>query len=285
MRPTRASATDKTSHLRLKVILLAAAILIASGWWFSASLKTLPGNNEPQKPFDFSRTVGHWFEIARFENDLEEDFGQATLEVVQTSKTKLQLTLADPKTKTALPFDFEYDADAKIGSAFVPCWGPLVCGYHVIAFDKKSFSWMMVAGHTLDELWLFAREPGLSPETLKKLLVDAKSLGYESDKLIINNRPLENVVKPESEGDTPSMTEVPSYPAAPVPETPANEPPPPLYLPEVPKDIPAVPKDIPAVPRDIPQFGKPATIPDPEIPETPSVDQMSDDSDKSSTDH
>ena len=283
MGTTRTNSPGDASRLWLQVSFLAAVILIAGLWWASSSLKTLPGNNQPQ-PFDFSRAVGSWFEIARLENDLEEDFGQATLKVVQTSKTKLQLTLADPKTKTLLPFDFEYDADTKVGSAFVPCWGPIACGYHVIALDKKGFSWMMVGGHTFDELWLFAREPGLSPETLKKLLVDAEALGYDSYKLVVNNRPPENLVKPEKEGDTPAMMEVPSYPAAPVPETPANEPPPPLYLPEVPKDIPAVPKDIPAVPRDIPQFGKPATIPDPEIPETPSIDQTSDDSDKSSAD-
>jgi len=169
---TKKGSTIDTPRLWPKLIILAAVIILAGGSWLSSTLKGLPGNGTPQQPFDFSRMVGHWYEIARLENDLEEGFGQANLKVVQSSNNKLELTLGDPKTKTVLPFDFEYDADNKVGSAFVSCFGPLMCGYHVIAMDKQGFSWMMVTGHTLDELWLFARAPGLPPEVLKKLLAE-----------------------------------------------------------------------------------------------------------------
>jgi len=255
-----------------KLMILLAVILFAGASWMSSALKGLPGNGTPQQPFDFSRIVGNWYEIARLENDLEEDFGQATLKVVQSSNNKLEVTLSDPKTKSALPFNFEYDSNSKVGSAFLSCWGPLMCGYHVIAMDKKDLSWMMVAGHTLDELWLFARAPGLPPEVLKKLLSEVQALGYDTDNLVVNNKPPEIVVKPVNKGDqsSPSIG-VPSYPLAPVPETPANEPPVPLHIPEVPTTIPAIPKDIPTIPRDIPQFGKqgpPSGIP---IEETPEV--------------
>jgi apolipoprotein D and lipocalin family protein len=271
--------TSKTSYVWLPFIFLGVLILLCV-WWFSSSLKSLPGDAEPQSPFDFGRALGNWYEIARLENDLEEGFGQATLKVVKASEDKLQLTLADSKTKKAISFEFEYDADKKVGSAYVPCWGPFFCGYHVIASDKKDFSWMMVAGHTLDELWLFARAPSLSPDTLKIILAEAEALGYDPSLLVINNRPAENKVQPPS----PSMKEVPSYPDAPVPYTPANEPPSPLYIPAVPTKIPEIPKDIPPIPRDIPQFGKPATIPDPIIPETPAVKQRSSGSKKSTAD-
>jgi apolipoprotein D and lipocalin family protein len=255
-----------------KLMILLAVILFAGSSWLSSSLKGLPGNGSPQQPFDFSRMVGNWFEIARLENELEEDFGQATLKVVQSSKNKLELTLSDPKTKTAFPFDFEYDADNKVGSAFLSCWGPLVCGYHVIAMDKKDLSWMMIAGHTLDELWLFSRAPGLPPEVLKKLLAEAQALGYDTENLVINNKPPEIAVKPENKGDKASLsTSMPSYPGAPVPETPANEPPQPLHLPEVPTTMPAIPKDIPAIPKDVPPFGKPPPTIGEIIGETPAV--------------
>ena len=274
MGPIRTNSVSETSRLRLQPILLVAVVLFSGVWWFSSFLKNLPGNSEPQKPFDFSLAVGNWYEIARFENDLEEGFGQATLKVVQSSKNKLQLALADPKTKTSLPFDFEYDADSKVGSAFVSCWGPFACGYHVIAMDEKNFSWMMIAGHTLNELWLFARAPGLPPEVLKKILAEANELSYNADNLVVNNKPLEIAVKPENKGTEPSTsTDLPVYPAVPIPETPANEPPVPLHIPEIPTTIPAIPKDIPAIPKDIPQFGKPPPPLGQTMEETPSVSE------------
>ena len=221
------------------------------------SLQTPPSGVEPMSKMDFSRLTGSWFEIGRLENDAEADYGQAKLMVSSLSESQVQIKLTDSKN-AARQWEAGGSYDAKEAPAtFLLSCAPLIrCGFHVIAIDQDHQDWMLVTGHSRDQLWVFSRHPGVDAKILQRLMSQAEDLGYDPSQMIINNLTPAVLKEPVkvSPSDQPSQEVI--YPAAPLPETPANEPPAPLHIPEIPSEIPPSPKNIPTVPKDIPPFGQ-----------------------------
>jgi apolipoprotein D and lipocalin family protein len=209
---------------------------------------------------------GSWFEVARLDNDVESGFGQTILNVEKVSEDHLKITFADLKKKLKWESVGYFDPKTKVGSFFVPCFWFVGCGYHIIEMDMITMSWVMVAGHDFDQLWILSRAPALPKAILNQIIRDAEDLGFDTESLVVNNLlPPDEPSKPSKSNSSPDGFESSSFPKVPIPETPANEPPTPVYLPAIPSEIPPVPKDIPATPRDIPQFGKEGTTYVPEV--------------------
>jgi len=66
----------------------------------------------------------------------------------------------------------------------VSFFGPFYGGYHVIALDRESYRYAMVAGPSRSYLWILAREPSLPKQTLDRLLQQARDLGFATEELI-----------------------------------------------------------------------------------------------------
>ena len=240
-------------------------------WWGSYSLKTTPEGVEPKDQIDFKRLAGRWHEIGRLENEVEHGFGQALLMVGLTSKNRFSISLVDPGKSASWQAEANFNGDANLGSVFINCFGWLACGYHIIAFDSKSYDWILVSGHNFKQLWIFSRASWMDKSQLKRLIDQVDELGYDSSDLLIHNLiPETPQLAPEgssSSGMSPSTV----IPVIAPPETPANLPPEPLHIPEVPAKIPSAPQVIPVTPTDIPQIGKVPYIPPPEEMSAPEV--------------
>jgi apolipoprotein D and lipocalin family protein len=245
---------------------LLAVVSAISLWWIGGSLKSAPEGTKPLESLDLSLMKGSWFEVARLDNDVESGFGQTILNVEKVSEDHLKITFADLKKKLKWESVGYFDPKTKVGSFFVPCFWFVGCGYHIIEMDMITMSWVMVAGHDFDQLWILSRAPALPKAILNQIIRDAEDLGFDTESLVVNNLlPPDEPSKPSKSNSSPDGFESSSFPKVPIPETPANEPPTPLYLPAIPSKVPAVPKDIPAIPRDIPQFGKEGTTYVPEV--------------------
>ena len=240
-----------------RLFMIIVGILVMAGYLIlSSHLRSAPGDAVPVQPFDFNRLVGQWFEIARIDNEIEAGEGQLSINVVKGEAGELKLSLLDIKRKIKWESVAKYDVDDKRGSFDIPCFGPLMCGLHVVALDEKSNGWILVAGHRLDQLWIFSRTTGVQKKTLNEIKMQADEMGFDSDSLVINNHLPEQ--KPAIDKSDSRNGSMPGgiLNAAPSqiinPETPANEPPVPLYLPPVPTVNPAVPQNIPALPKGVP---------------------------------
>ena len=140
---------------------------------------------EPQKQVDLQRYAGHWYEVARLHNLLEEACVSA--EATYTPRPDGGYTVtqtcihANGKSK-----DFRADMkilDAHTNAKFRLTFFPFVYKDYWVLDYAPDHSWVVLGEPTGKYLWLFSRSPNL--ESSKEALVSrARSLGYDVSKLI-----------------------------------------------------------------------------------------------------
>lgn len=65
----------------------------------------------------------------------------------------------------------------------VSFFGPFYSGYNVIALEG-DYQYALIAGETLDNLWIISREKTI-PESVKQdFLEQAKTVGYDTSRLL-----------------------------------------------------------------------------------------------------
>ena len=119
---------------------------------------------------------------------------------------------------------------------------------------------MMVTGHNRNQLWIFARTPGLETATLEQLQQQARDLGYDVAALrIMNHMPALPAQLPPLPGVLPALPAHP--PTAPLqrntapPPTTESAPGPSGFIELMPTEVPAMPAD--GLPPPMPKDGPP----------------------------
>ena len=169
------------------VIIKAGLLAALSVLLISCSSSTMPEGASAVKPFDAKRYTGKWFEIARLDFKHEEGLNNVTA----------QYSLNDDGTIKVVNRGYDYrkekweeatgkarfvDAkdEAKLEVSF---FGPFYSGYNVIAIDPE-YRYALVAGESLEYLWLLSRETTM-PENIKQdYLTKAKAIGYDTADLV-----------------------------------------------------------------------------------------------------
>jgi apolipoprotein D and lipocalin family protein len=155
---------------------------------FLTACAGIPEGIEPINNFDVNRYVGKWYEIARLDNRFERGLDQITAEYSLRDDGGLTVinsgyNIASEEREFAEGTAYFIDNPAA-GSLKVSFFGPFYGGYHIIELDKENYSYVMIAGSDRDYLWILSRVPKLDEAVLKSLIAKAKSLGFQSDKLI-----------------------------------------------------------------------------------------------------
>ena len=137
--------------------------------------------------FDSEKYLGKWYEIARFDFKFEKNMNQVTATYSKNPdgtikvdnkgydyiKKEWKQSIGEAKFVNA-----ENEARLKV-SFFKPFWA----GYNVIDLED-NYKYALVAGKNLDYLWILSREKTI-PENIKtRFLEKAKSVGYDTSKLI-----------------------------------------------------------------------------------------------------
>src|SRR5690606_18938026 len=65
----------------------------------------------------------------------------------------------------------------------VSFFGPFYGGYNVVELDE-DYKYALVAGSSLDYLWILSREKTIPDAIKEKYLASAKAIGYDTDKLM-----------------------------------------------------------------------------------------------------
>ncbi|MFZ0613686.1 MAG: lipocalin family protein, partial [Desulfobacterales bacterium] len=77
-----------------------------------------------------------------------------------------------------------YIKNDSVGSLKVSFYGPFYGGYHIIALDRESYNYAMVAGPNRSYLWILSREKTLDRQVLAELAGKAEQWDFDTAGLI-----------------------------------------------------------------------------------------------------
>jgi apolipoprotein D and lipocalin family protein len=138
--------------------------------------------------FEITRYAGKWYEIARLDHSFERELTDVSANYRQQDDGSVEVINRGFDTKRnewrEAIGKAKFTGDTNRASLKVSFFGPFYGGYHVVALDQKDYRWALVAGPDRDYLWILARDRQLPPEIREQLLVRARELGFDTQKLI-----------------------------------------------------------------------------------------------------
>lgn len=151
------------------------------------SCSTIPKGAIAVEPFDSSRYLGKWYEIARFDFKFERNMNNTNavyslrsdgyIKVVNSGYNYVKNTWNEAIGKA------KFMGSTNQARLKVSFFGPFYGAYNVIALDTE-YKYALIAGSSLKYLWILSREKTI-PEAIKKeYLEKAQKLGYDINKLI-----------------------------------------------------------------------------------------------------
>lgn len=162
--------------------------ILAALLLFVAGCAGIPENIEPVKGFDVNRYMGTWYEIARLDHSFERGLTMVTAGYSLRDDGGIDVVNRgfDPRTKKwkkAIGKAY-LAAGPGIGRLKVSFFWPFYGGYNIIELDKDKYSYALVCGSGKNYLWLLARQPKMEEPTKARLIMKAKDLGFDTDRLI-----------------------------------------------------------------------------------------------------
>lgn len=136
---------------------------------------------------DAKRYLGKWYEIARYPFYFEDGLVNTTATYSLKSNGNILVLnegtrgSADGKRESATG-EARFEDTNRTAELLVSFFGPFAADYWVVEIDRTNYSYAMVAtGYSY--LWILSRKPELETSVLKKLLVRAAELGFETNRL------------------------------------------------------------------------------------------------------
>ncbi|MGA1976498.1 MAG: lipocalin family protein [Bacteroidales bacterium] len=161
---------------------MAIPILLLTG-----SCVSIPQGAVAVKPFDKSRYLGKWYEIARFDFRFERNMKNTTANYFLNSDGSIRVDnrgfnyvknrWEEAIGKAKMAGD---PAEARLKVSF---FGPFYAPYNVIAIDP-DYKYVLVAGKNLKYLWILSRETTIPDDIKQRYLKVAQNLGYDISGLI-----------------------------------------------------------------------------------------------------
>jgi len=151
------------------------------------SCTTIPDGVTAVAPFDKTKYLGKWYEIARLDYKYERNLNNTTAEYLLDEDGTIKVINRGYNVKSKkweeATGKAKFVDDDKIAMLKVSFFRPFYSGYNVIAIDP-DYKYSLVAGESLKYLWILSREQTI-PDTIKdKYLTIAKDLGYTTSDLI-----------------------------------------------------------------------------------------------------
>lgn len=138
-------------------------------------------------PFDAKKYAGKWYEIARLDIKQERGLNNTSAEYTLNENGTIKVfnrgyNQAEMKWEEATG-KAKFADSPNEGRLKVSFFGPFYSGYNVVAIDPE-YKYTLVAGETLEYLWLLSRETTMPGNIKQDYLEKAKSLGYDTSALI-----------------------------------------------------------------------------------------------------
>lgn len=170
---------------KIKLLLGVVAVLLAS--FLLTACVSIPKNATAVSDFEVDKYLGTWFEIARKDFKFEKNLNNVTANYSLREDGKIKVlnkgfdtvkqewTEAEGKAK--------FRSEKNVAELAVSFFGPFYSGYNVIAIDR-DYKYALVAGKSLDYLWLLSREKTMPDGIKASFLEKVKSVGYDVSDLV-----------------------------------------------------------------------------------------------------
>ena len=152
-----------------------------------SSCATLPKGATVTGSFEKEKYLGKWYELARYDFAFEKNLNNTTAEYAIRKDGKIDVINRGynyrTKTWSEAKGKARFRGADTVGELEVSFFGPFYAAYNVIALDK-DYQYALVAGSSLKYLWILSREKTLPDGVKDQYLTIARSLGYDTSKLI-----------------------------------------------------------------------------------------------------
>lgn len=173
-------AVARSAFIQRVIVLLCFMALL------SACQVAPPPGVTPVSPFDATRYLGTWHEVARLDHRFERGLSSVTAEYRDRGETieviNRGVEVSTGQWREAVG-KARFLGPRDVASLKVSFFGPFYGGYHVVALDPQ-YQWALVMGPTRNYFWVLARQPDMDETLYQSLLVRAKSLGVDTRRLI-----------------------------------------------------------------------------------------------------
>jgi len=147
-----------------------------------------PKGVEPISGFELDRYLGKWYEIARLDHSFERGLNRVTADYSLRDDGGLKVInrgYNPDKNEWKEAIGKAYFVETPdIGEVKVSFFGPFYGGYNILALDKASYQYALVAGPNRSYLWILARSPNLDALLVEQLVRKAQQMGFPVDDLI-----------------------------------------------------------------------------------------------------
>lgn len=169
----------KSLKLPTLLLCLAATVLI--------SCESIPEGAVAVSPFRKEKYLGKWYEIARLDFKYEKDLDNTTAEYTLKPDGTIRVDNRGFNTvtrewKRAIG-RAKFAGDENVAMLKVSFFGPFYAGYNVLAIDPE-YKYALVAGKSLEYLWILSREPSIPEDVKERYLGIAKGVGYKTSDLL-----------------------------------------------------------------------------------------------------
>lgn len=149
--------------------------------------KYIPQHIEAVRNFNLSRYLGRWYEIARFDFRFERNMNNTMAEYSLLPDGKVRVVnsgfnYVNKQRKQAVG-KAKFRGASNIAELKVSFFGPFYAGYNVIALDP-DYKYALVAGASLDYLWILSRTKSIPAEVKEEFLNLALQNGFNVQELI-----------------------------------------------------------------------------------------------------
>ncbi|MFZ0243961.1 MAG: lipocalin family protein [Desulfobacterales bacterium] len=161
--------------------------VIAAGLMI-AGCTGVPTGLRPVTDFKPERYLGKWYEIARLDHRFEENLSNVSARYYRKDDGGIGVVNRGYNEKSGQWEEIEGTAsfikDDSVGSLKVSFFGPFYGGYHIIALDRPSYGYAMVAGPNRSYLWILSRDKTLDQKVLDELVAMADGWDFDTAGLI-----------------------------------------------------------------------------------------------------
>jgi apolipoprotein D and lipocalin family protein len=151
------------------------------------SCTSIPTGASAVQPFDSTKYLGKWYEIARFDFSFEKNLNNTTAEYSLNKDGTIRVEnkgyhFIKEKWEKAIG-KAKFRRISSIAELKVSFFGPFYAGYNVIMLDK-DYKYALIAGQNLKYLWILSRDKTIPDDIKVQYLAEAERIGFKTQNLI-----------------------------------------------------------------------------------------------------